>query len=189
MFIAALNLASFGFLRYWEFTITSSQDLKQAQHLCMKNIVFYPSFNRPTSMAVHLKYSKTDPLGHSHTLTLFVTGHKTCPVIAMHTYFKVRGFCPEAPLFVLADNRPLTRTSFVTMLRVVSGKLGIDSTLYAGHSFQIGAATTAAATGLPDWLIQALGRWCSACYPRYIHIPLTSLNQASTTLSNASNVW
>ena len=189
MFIAALNLTFFGFLHCGEFTITSSQDLKQARHLCMKNIVFYPSFDHPTSMTVHLKYSKTDPFGHGHTLTLFVTGQKTCPVRAMHTYFKVRGFCPEAPLFVLADNRPLTRTSFVTMLRVVLGKLGLDSTLYAGHSFRIGAATTAAAAGLPDWLIQALGRWSSACYLRYIHVPLTSLNQASTTLANASNVW
>ena len=95
----------------------------------------------------------------------------------------------RGPLFVLADNRPLTRTSFVTMLRVVLGKLGLDSTLYAGHSFRIGAATTAAAAGLPDWLIQALGRWSSACYLRYIRVPLTSLNQASTTLANASNVW
>ena len=135
MFIAALNLAFFGFLRCGEFTITSSQDLKQAQHLCMKNIVFYPSFHHPTSVKVHLKYSKTDPFAHGHTLTLFVTGHKTCLVMAMHTYFKVSGFCSEAPLFVLADNCPLTCTSFVTMSCVVLGKLGLDSTLYAGHSF------------------------------------------------------
>ena len=157
MFIAAINLAFFGFLRCGEFTTTACPDLKQAQHLCMKNIVVYPSFDQPTSMRVHLKYSKTDPFGHGHTLPLFVTGHKTCPVMAMHTYFNMRGFCPESPLFVLADNRPLTHTAFITMLRAVSGKLGLDSTLYAGHSFRIGAATTVAAAGLPDWLIQALG--------------------------------
>ena len=45
MFIAAINLALFGFLRCGEFTTTSHQDLKQAQHLCMKNIIFYPSFD------------------------------------------------------------------------------------------------------------------------------------------------
>ena len=108
--------------------------------------------------------------------------------MAMHTCFKVRGFCPEAPLFVLADNRLLTRTAFVTMLCVELGKLGLDSTLYAGHSFRIGAATTAEAAGLLDWLIQALDKWSSACYLRYIRIPLTSLSQASTTLANASNI-
>ena len=170
-------------------TSTSHQDLKQAQHLCMKNIVFYPTFDQPTSMTVHLKYSKTDPFGHGHMLTLFVTGHKTCPVMAMHTYFKVRGFCPEAPLFVLADNCPLTCIAIVTIIRVVLGKLRPDSTLYAGHSFGIGAATTAAAAGLPGWLIQTLGRWSSACYLRYIRIPLTSLSKVSTTLANASNIW
>ena len=186
MFIAAINLAFFGFLHCREFTMTSCQDLKQAQHLCMKNIVFCPSFDQPTSMTVHLKYSKTDPFGHGHTLTLFITGHKTCPVMAMHTYFKVRGFCPEAPCFILADNHPLGRTA---MLHVVLGKLGLDSILYPGHSFRIGSATTAAAAGLPDWLIQAFSRWSSACYLRYIHILLTSLSQDGTTLANASNIW
>ena len=98
MFIAAINLAFFRFLRCGEFKTTSCQDLKQAHHLCIKNSVVYPSFDQPTSMTVHLKYSKTDPFGHGHTLTLFVTGHKTCPVMAMHTYLKVRGFRPETSL-------------------------------------------------------------------------------------------
>ena len=140
-------------------------------------------------MTAHLKCSKINPFGHGHMLTSFVRGHKTCPLMAMHTYYKVRGFCSEAHLFVLADILPLTRPAFVTMLCVVLGKLGLDLTLYAGHSFRIGAATTAAAAGLPDWLIQALGRWSSACYLRYICIPLTSLSQGSTTLANASNIW
>jgi len=35
---------------------------------------------------------------------------------------------------------------------------------YSSHSFEIGAASTAAAAGIPDWKIQALGRWSSDCY-------------------------
>jgi len=42
---------------------------------------------------------------------------------------------------------------------------------YAGHSFRIGAATTAAVMGLEDSAIQTLGRWESSLvssYKRYI---------------------
>ena len=40
---------------------------------------------------------------------------------------------------------------------------------YASHSFRTGAATTAAAAGLPAWLIKTLGRWRSNAFQSYIH--------------------
>ena len=41
---------------------------------------------------------------------------------------------------------------------------GIDASAYAGHSFQTGVVTTAAACGLPESLIKMLGRWESTAY-------------------------
>ncbi|XP_015773067.1 PREDICTED: uncharacterized protein LOC107351288 [Acropora digitifera] len=45
-----------------------------------------------------------------------------------------------------------------------------------------GAATTAAAAGLPAWLIKILGRWRSDPYQRYIHLPQATILQVPTTM-------
>ena len=45
---------------------------------------------------------------------------------------------------------------------------GLAAKDYAGHSFRIGAATTAARQGLQDCQIKTLGRWESSAYTKYI---------------------
>ena len=48
--------------------------------------------------------------------------------------------------------------------------------------FRIGAATAAAAAGLPPWQIKNLGRWTSDCYERYVGTPASVLAAASKAL-------
>ena len=69
----------------------------------------------------------------------------------------------NGPLFVFGDGRPLTRQRFVGS--------------YAGHSFRIGAVTTAAARGLEDSTIQTLDRWKSLAYLEYIRIPRQAIQR------------
>ena len=85
------------------------------------------------------------------------------------------------PLFTFRDGRVLTRERFVAAVREGLKKCGVDSTRYAGHSFRIGAATTAAAKGVEDALIKTLGRWESLAYLQYVKIPRRQL-AASLTL-------
>ena len=65
---------------------------------------------------------------------------------------------------------------------------GIKPESYAGHSFRIGAATTAANCGMPDSLIKTLGRWESAAYTLYIRTPHSVLRSVAGALVKTCQV-
>ena len=101
----------------------------------------------------------------------------------MQQYLNSRRLSLEQPLFLTRGDLPLTRQYFLSLLRESLAKLGVSPLSYAGHSFRTGAATTAAASGLQDWLIRALGRWTSDCYKIYIHTPLPTLQAAAQSIA------
>jgi hypothetical protein len=72
----------------------------------------------------------------------------------------------------------------VSHLQAALQRAGIQQENYNGHSFRIGAATTAAQKGLEDSLIQTLGRWKSGAYKVYIKLPRSQLAAVSQSLAN-----
>ena len=71
---------------------------------------------------------------------------------------------------------PIT-PAILWLLKVVWSPLAVS-----GHSFRIGAATTAALRGVEDSVIKMLGRWESSAYQRYLRTPRKSLAALSARL-------
>ena len=74
----------------------------------------------------------------------------------------------QAPVFSFQSGRLLTRSAVISLLRDIVRLVGLPFHSLKGHTFRVGAASTAAAVGLPDWLIKIMGRWSSDCYRLYI---------------------
>ena len=74
-------------------------------------------------------------------------------------------------LFAFKDGRLLTKDHFVNKVRQALSLAGLDAKCYAGHSFRIGAATTAGMSGISDSTIKMLGRWESKTHLLYIRTP------------------
>ena len=180
MIWAACTLAFFGFLRIGEMTVPDLANYDPQVHLSFSDITFDHS-SAPTAMFINIKSSKTDPFRKGVTLSLGKTYRLLCPVAAMATYLQCRGN-KTGPLFCFKNGAPLTRKKFVAHVKSGLSAAGIDHKKYNGHSFRIGAATTAAAKGLEDSIIKTLGRWESSAYLTYVKIPREQLLSYTRTL-------
>ena len=128
---------------------------------------------------LHQKQSKTDPFGRGADIVLGKTGCNLCPVAG---YVAARGD-RQGPFFMTKEAKPLTKHVFMTEVRKVLARLGLTDHQYAGHSFQIDAATSPALVGVEDSTIQVLGRWQSGAFLCYIRTHQQTLAAISSTLA------
>lgn len=177
MMAAACSMAFFGFLRCGEFANKASSCLK------ISDIAFE---NDNSNYTLHLASSKTDVFREGAKVRITANNTSVCPVHYMRQYRDLRlraGAKPHDPLFLNSHGSVLTRGYVLGNLKKILQKTGHDSHLYTGHSFRIGAATTAARVGIPDHLIQTLGRWSSDSYLRYIRVDPTSVAKSQVRMS------
>ena len=181
MLWAAFCLGFFGFLRSGEFTCSSPHNHSE----CTLTVgdVAIDSRQDPRVLTVSLRNSKTDQFGMGTHIYLGRTGNELCPVSAVLAYLAIRQPAP-GPLFIFEDGTPLTRRQLITRLHEALSQVGIDVNNVSGHSFRIGAASTAAKAGFSDSFIQTLGRWKSSAFTAYIRTPIENLITASASLSS-----
>ena len=163
MFWAACCVAFFGFLRVSEFTTNSPFD--GSKHLTLADIAVDTSVN-PCMIRLTIKSSKCDQFHQGSAVYIGRAHPPICAISTMLSYLHLRGSAP-GPLFRWSGGPPLTARDVNTHLRSILARASIQGR-YSSHSFRIGAATAAAAAGIPDHLIKVMGRWSSTAYQRYI---------------------
>ena len=181
MFWAATLVAFFGFLRVSEFTVGGSFD--PTIHLALRDIRFDAPVD-PEAISIWLKASKTDPFREGCSVEVGATNDQLCPVVALMQYMWMRGGA-EGPMFVHKGGRPLSRGWFQGRLQNLLSRAGVSGD-YTSHSLRIGAATSAAVLGVPDYMIKTMGRWASDAYKVYIRTPRSAWARTSASLSKAS---
>lgn len=169
LFRAMFSIAFHGFLRIGEITIRSHSAPHRALQL-NECIVHASSPRRGVELTLTNFKGNTNRAPFS-ILIPPCAQPQYCPVAITSEYLSLRGNKPGT-LFLDAAGRPITRAVFSSFLNKVIASAGYSTSHLKPHSFRIGAATTAAAQGISDDVIQRLGRWRSNAYQRYIKIPL-----------------
>ena len=110
-----------------------------------------------------------------------------CPCCNLKRYIDIRkkqfnNISLHAPVYVNFHGQALTRNMFLAFLKQLLQVSGLPCDKYSGHSFRIGAATSAAAARIEDHLIKTLGRWSSDSYCRLILTPKSTLQAAQMSL-------
>ena len=165
---AAMLLAFFGFLRSSELVGLKVSD----------------AVLQGSAVQLRVQVSKTDPFRQGTTIVLHPSGDQTlCPVNALKHFLAAHP--GQGPLFTFANGSQLSKYHLTRLIKALAGRSGIAPDRYSSHSFRIGAATTAAAAGVPDWQIKALGRWLSDAYQAYIRVPNDQLRDIPALLARS----
>ena len=180
---AIASLAFFGFFRLGELLPQSQEQIHPSTCLSWGDVTFNRTTD-PSMVKVHLKQSKCDQFGAGVDIIVGRTNGPLCPITAILTYIARRQDQP-GPFFLDSNLRPVTKKWFIGKIRALLESLGLPQSQYAGHSFRIGAATTAALAGVEDSTIQILGRWQSSAFLQYVRMPREQLAHLSKQLAVA----
>jgi len=142
MLWAAACMCFFGFLWVSEVVAPGISKFDSSSNLCTGDVRVDNCANLQY-LEVRIKASKTDPFRQGVLVYLGVIHSSLCQVAAILHYMVICGRSP-GPFFVFSDGTYLTRDWFVAAVQKALDLVSIDSSSYAGHSFRIGAATTAA---------------------------------------------
>ncbi|KAL5502119.1 hypothetical protein EMCRGX_G008842 [Ephydatia muelleri] len=140
-FWAIATSAFFSFFRLGELLIGSEAEYSSASHLSWGDVAL--------DSRADARYLGKNPLKEVKVRSIW-SGSRCS--LGPH-----RGDSPGC-FFIDGEKKPITKPRFIAQFRGYMKAAGLPSNQFAGHSFCIGAATTAAKAGMEDSMIQTLGR-------------------------------
>ena len=185
MLAAAFTLAFYGLLRISEFSAPSTAKFDPHIHPTNTDIHWHKPY-----FVYNLRRSKTDQLQLGHKVYIHQVDNSTCPYSAMQRYFsqaRLYSHKQVKPLFIFCNGDTLNRKNFLKQLRSMLKQAKLPSHHFNTHSFRIGAATSAAASGISSKTIKQLGRWKSNAYKLYTRSHNPHLKEAAIKLASAGN--
>jgi hypothetical protein len=191
MLYAAMCTGTCALLRVAEFAVDKSKphyrtlQLSDLSFVCADGEtrpahVPFPASVRVLHARLFLAASKTDPFRQG--VHVLVAAPLALDALRSFLLVHPRPTVPSAALFEFASGSPLGRIDLIECMRTCVTALGLPAAEYAGHSFRRGGATSLAAAGTADHLIQALGRWSSDCYRLYIELPVEHIAAAARAM-------
>ena len=168
-FWAACLVGFFTFFRKSNLLIPASGKFDQAKHLCRSDVHLCSS-----GAVIAVRWSKTIQFKERilHVPLPRIEESPFCPTSALLLALsQLPNSNSPAPLFCYptpSGPRPITHSTFVTYLRQCLSKLGLDQSLFSGHSLRRGGASFAMQCGVPSEWIKLQGDWVSDAYERYM---------------------
>ena len=104
------------------------------------------------------------------------------------------GFCVRSKTFkgqafsTWQGRARLTYGKFTAKIKAVAKGEGYDEAHFHTHSFRIGGASALAARGVPDHVIQSVGRWKSLAFLAYIRLSTRAYNSAVDMLCDLKSL-
>ena len=185
-FWAICLVAFYGMFRKSHLLVQGNSQFDSARQFVKSDFRFFP-----WGVVVVVRWSKTIQFRERLVSIPLpsIPGSPLCPVSAILHAFS---FTPTAPAnsqsFCWVQPRFLkfqcfTYSFFMSKLKGILNKIGVDSTKYGSHSFRRGGASFAFESGVPLELIKVMGDWKSDAVLLYLTVPLHLRLQATTQMS------
>ena len=164
---AMMTLAFYCFLRIGEISVKKTSDKLSVMQV--SNVIFEREQDEVVSMRVIITSYKHSDLQPKTISIVKHSNNYLCPVSSLQQYLSYASHI-KGPLFQFACGSPVTYSYFSSSLKLLLEHIGLSPQLYKGHSFRIGAATSAASRGVSLSVIQSMGRWKSNAFKNYIRM-------------------
>lgn len=97
---------------------------------------------------------------------------------------------PESagPFFVYRGELRLSYYTFSKCIKETAVQMGLKPEFFSTHSLRVAGASALAAAGVPDYVIQIMGRWKSLVFLTYIRLASNAYNDAMTAMCDVSTL-